>query len=302
MTDRHLILKKEWVMEKAMELFTTKGYQLTSMQEIAELCGISKGSLYQYYHSKEDLLLSIIKLNFNQARKNLLAIEQDHNLTAKDQFTKQLHMIFEKPNHFKEFMQINSHEAWGSLSPQFFEYVNEIEQELSLYLEKKLAQIYGPDIIPYLVDLSIILKGILLHGLMMTISHQIPADYDRMIHFTLKQVDILAEQMKKDSLPPYITREMWAQHQKCHGGSAFCINSPLSVLNTLRISLSDHSLPPQISDYVIQSIDVLESEWAENQPRKIVLLSMIRNLLSINELNDCYELLTKLQQQAETLS
>lgn len=44
----------------AVELFSTQGYQKTSLREIAEQVGITKASLYYHYSSKQDLLRAVI--------------------------------------------------------------------------------------------------------------------------------------------------------------------------------------------------------------------------------------------------
>jgi AcrR family transcriptional regulator len=44
----------------AVELFSTQGYEKTSLREIAERVGITKASLYYHYSSKQELLRAII--------------------------------------------------------------------------------------------------------------------------------------------------------------------------------------------------------------------------------------------------
>lgn len=51
--------KHNAILESAVELFGAQGYNQTSMQQIAESVGISKGSLYSFFQSKEDLIISI---------------------------------------------------------------------------------------------------------------------------------------------------------------------------------------------------------------------------------------------------
>lgn len=48
------------IMDTALELFGTYGYHSTSVSKIAKAAGISKGLMYNYFNSKEDLLHSII--------------------------------------------------------------------------------------------------------------------------------------------------------------------------------------------------------------------------------------------------
>jgi AcrR family transcriptional regulator len=48
------------IKEAALELFGTYGYQLTPISKIAKAAGISKGLMYNYFDSKQDLLHAIL--------------------------------------------------------------------------------------------------------------------------------------------------------------------------------------------------------------------------------------------------
>lgn len=52
-------MMKEKLMEAAIELFERKGFKETSVQEIVEAVGATKGAFYYYYKSKEELLRDI---------------------------------------------------------------------------------------------------------------------------------------------------------------------------------------------------------------------------------------------------
>ena len=60
------VSKKALIQETALELFATKGYHSTSISMIARNAGISKGLLYNYYESKEDLLNEIVNHGIEQ--------------------------------------------------------------------------------------------------------------------------------------------------------------------------------------------------------------------------------------------
>ncbi|HWO75162.1 MAG TPA: TetR/AcrR family transcriptional regulator [Bacillus sp. (in: firmicutes)] len=53
-------IAKEKIRNAAMELFIKKGYHPTSIQEVANHAGISKGLLYNYYKGKEQLLANMV--------------------------------------------------------------------------------------------------------------------------------------------------------------------------------------------------------------------------------------------------
>lgn len=74
--------KKTLIMDVALEHFSDVGFQATTINHIARHAGISKGLMYNYYKSKEELLaaimnrsLSEIYLNFNPNRDSYLSTE-----------------------------------------------------------------------------------------------------------------------------------------------------------------------------------------------------------------------------------
>src|SRR5690242_21930048 len=63
--------RQQEIVEAAARVFHEKGYESTSIQDIADAVGILKGSLYYYITSKEDLLFEIIRGVHEEALKNL---------------------------------------------------------------------------------------------------------------------------------------------------------------------------------------------------------------------------------------
>ncbi|MBN7772005.1 TetR/AcrR family transcriptional regulator [Clostridium aminobutyricum] len=53
-------IKKNKILDTALDLFIQKGYVNTKIIDIAEGAGIGKGTVYEYFSSKEDLLLNIM--------------------------------------------------------------------------------------------------------------------------------------------------------------------------------------------------------------------------------------------------
>ena len=51
--------QREQILTRAAELFATQGYTATSMNQVAQACGVSKPSLYHYVRDKYQLLVEI---------------------------------------------------------------------------------------------------------------------------------------------------------------------------------------------------------------------------------------------------
>jgi len=67
--------RRETILRVAISEFAAKGYAATGINELARKAGISIGSLYSYFASKEDLFLAVIDIGSATLRKELADID-----------------------------------------------------------------------------------------------------------------------------------------------------------------------------------------------------------------------------------
>ena len=53
--------KKQYIIDKAREVFMEKGYKTVTMKDIVDICEISRGGLYLYFESTRQLFLEVLK-------------------------------------------------------------------------------------------------------------------------------------------------------------------------------------------------------------------------------------------------
>lgn len=58
--------KRERILLAAVEVFTRKGYGEARIEDIAEIAGIGKGTLYEYYDSKRQLFYEMISRSWEE--------------------------------------------------------------------------------------------------------------------------------------------------------------------------------------------------------------------------------------------
>lgn len=58
------------VMQAALELFAEQGYANTSVRQVVDTAGVTKGALYHYFQSKDDLLFAIYE--------RILTVQTEH--------------------------------------------------------------------------------------------------------------------------------------------------------------------------------------------------------------------------------
>ena len=69
-------VRKADLIEAAISIFSDKGYDGSSLQDIAARIGILKGSVYYYYKSKEDILFDILTLVHNEHLENVRSLSK----------------------------------------------------------------------------------------------------------------------------------------------------------------------------------------------------------------------------------
>ena len=68
--------KRRAILEAAIAVFSQKGYHATKMADIAVAAGMGKGTLYEYFPTKESLPKEIFHLFFERSDDHLRKIEQ----------------------------------------------------------------------------------------------------------------------------------------------------------------------------------------------------------------------------------
>ncbi|MDM8002542.1 MAG: TetR/AcrR family transcriptional regulator, partial [Bacteroidota bacterium] len=84
--------KKTLIMNTALEHFSDYGFHATTISHIAKHAGISKGLMYNYFRSKEELLAAIINRSLEEIYQSFNP-DRDSNLTP-DEFENFIRKIF----------------------------------------------------------------------------------------------------------------------------------------------------------------------------------------------------------------
>ncbi len=69
--------QREQILARAAELFAKQGYTATSMNQVAEACGVSKPSLYHYVRDKYQLLVEIAEDHVGRLQALVAAVQQE---------------------------------------------------------------------------------------------------------------------------------------------------------------------------------------------------------------------------------
>jgi len=74
----------EEILKQSFKLFREKSYHNTSMADIADACGILKGSLYHYYSSKEALMSAVIDYAHTYFKEKIFSLAYNEELSPQE--------------------------------------------------------------------------------------------------------------------------------------------------------------------------------------------------------------------------
>ena len=79
---------REKIINTALHLFTTKGYDSTSVNQIIDEVGIAKGTFYHYFNSKDEVMNEVINLVIDEDVAIINEIINDDSLSGFEKFKK----------------------------------------------------------------------------------------------------------------------------------------------------------------------------------------------------------------------
>jgi AcrR family transcriptional regulator len=89
--------RRDEILDVAERLIATRGYERVSIQDVQDELGISRGAIYHYFRSKQDLLGAVVDRTTSNAMAVVAPIADDPGLTA----TQKLQAVFDTAGRFK---------------------------------------------------------------------------------------------------------------------------------------------------------------------------------------------------------
>ncbi|MCD4665178.1 MAG: TetR/AcrR family transcriptional regulator [Bacteroidales bacterium] len=132
--------RRKQIMDVALELFADNGYAHTSISQIATKAKISKGLMYNYFKSKDDLLLNIFDDGM-RAMFDLFDPNKDGVIT-REEFVYFINESFNLMNHDWKFWKLYfslmvQSTAWKKFEKNYKEIIAPLIQIMTNYYKKK---------------------------------------------------------------------------------------------------------------------------------------------------------------------
>ena len=140
---------KRRIFNTAIKMFSEKGYDNTSVEEITAIAGVAKGSLYCHFSKKEDIFDMLLKEGF-ELLKNNIEIKTKNCTTALEKIKAVILIQIKVIVKYEYFLNVVFSQLWGeeeknkTCKKAVFQYIKIIEKIVNEGIAN--GEFYGGDV------------------------------------------------------------------------------------------------------------------------------------------------------------
>ena len=129
--------KRKKIVDKAWELFAKNGYKETKVEDITKDLGISKGSFYTYFATKDELLYEVLGKIKKEINRNLenINVNQVPEKVLEDYVKAKMNYVVKILNN----MRLNSVEKY-SIDPKLRNFFEELKEKSTDFIKINIVE------------------------------------------------------------------------------------------------------------------------------------------------------------------
>lgn len=193
--------KREIIMNASIKVFAAKGYHSCRTLDISKEAGVAYGSLYQYFKSKDDILLSIYRDNWNFLLQRMEKLKQTEDSPA-SRIIKIIDFIFKNYEQNPDLIKVMIMEV-----PKLSQFYDSENQELYYRFFSELAEVISEGQKKDLLnkEISPIIAAFVIYGAADNTIRQYVYNPDfEKLHFPMEEAK---NQIIKFFIPGYLIKE-----------------------------------------------------------------------------------------------
>lgn len=254
-------------MNAAHALFVEKGYAATSVQDILDQSGISKGTFYNYFPSKNELLISIFeKINFeaDERRAEVIAGRPIHDKSVFIQQVKVKMEVNKENNLFALFQGV-----FVSEDEDLKKFVKQNHFNELRWMQRRFVEVYGGRVRPYSVDIAVMVFGIIQNTIHFVMAVEGNVKVDDIIAYAMRRVDAAVEEIviTNDSLLDPQLLEKWQPEETL-----------IRERKKSRLMQKIGTMQKKTDERTEELLAFLQDEIREQAPRRLIIETVAKTI------------------------
>lgn len=274
--------KQITIIESGMDLIAHQGYHQTSIQQIAESAGISKGAFYLYFESKESFIATAFKY-FHQKIIQRLENIQAKELQPTHSLARQINVITRSIVQYKSFIMMHISENIG-IGERMEQLVQEIKWYNFRWLRDHILAIHGEKVNEYLLDCIIQFEGIMNSYFKAIVIDGVQLDLHHIGPFLVERLDDIVYGMVHKQEKPLMSlayRKTFEWHIQYKSNEQQLTDVLYEIRGKIKTLPFDREKKDELQDVV----DTILRKVKEESGQKVVIQGLLVHLQRIPELN-----------------
>nr|WP_246869533.1 TetR/AcrR family transcriptional regulator [Priestia megaterium] len=270
--------RKQHVVNMAHQLFIEKGFQATSIQDILDYSGISKGTFYNYFSSKSELLIAIYKTIYKKLEKDRNDLLIGQNPSSIEIFIKQveMQMISNRKNKLIALYE----EVLSSNDADLKQYIQRLRLNSLRWYYNRFIDIFGEEKKPFLLDCAIMFQGILQYNVQYNrMAHESGEKVSSVVRYSVARLVKIVDEVSEsgDQLIEPNTLEKWVPG--CQKNNHEIITQLMKIAVTLKASITKSFQDVEEQNKYNELLDFIQEEIIHTKsPRKFLIQSALLSL------------------------
>ncbi|MGM7636042.1 TetR/AcrR family transcriptional regulator [Bacillus sp. Hm123] len=265
--------RKRQVIEMAHILFIEKGYSTTSIQDILDKSKISKGTFYNYFSSKKELLMTIFEMIKSETNKRRVAILAGRSTSDQEAFIEQIAVkmkVNQENNLFALFQGV-----FASGDEELKKVVKSHHYEEIQWLQKRMLELYGEEVLPYSLDLAVGLFGMMQNYIHFFLMVDQGMDIDKVIHYSIRRLETIVVDVKErgDQL-----LEVDLLNNQFSETNLLKVNKKRLIIQKINMMLKDAD--EEQSELLL----FVQNEFSQQEPRRAIIEAVVVAIVNSVEL------------------
>lgn len=276
--------KRLTILNEATSLFSEKGFHATSMQEVADRSHVSKGTIYTYFASKEELLLSIFKF-FHETIQMHIAQAKAASLSPKDAYRDQIEILLSESLRYKAFFKMQYREQVISSHKTIQSYLFQKRFEQFKWYQNLLTDVYGEPIFPYLSELSFMMDSLINGFLVLMMIKDDVIEAGQLALYLTNRIDDLAKALILEENEPLLPNSLLDQFK--NAALDYTIEHETDIkelINKMTEKLSHLQLASEKEQELKSSLHYFLEAYNDDPTKKFLFKGLLSNFEGIKEL------------------
>lgn len=270
------------------QLFIEKGYVDTSVQDILERSGISKGTFYKYFSSKSELLISLLsslqESLILQREKVAIEYRGDNQKGFQEQMI--FMMNFAEQNKIPEMIE----STLVLNEVKTFHYIEELKAATFNWIYERFQQIFPSKTSAYLFDGAVLLEGMLNNMFKMNKALNYPLPIEQIVRYCMKRIEeivIEVAEQKEQLFNPSVYSAVFNKKTESHFSTELT-----RVTAKLKRVIENKLTNEEEQKKSLEFVTFISDELLQNdtEPRTFIIQSSLLSLEKINTLAQTKEL------------